>query len=193
MADSRLRIIGGQWRSRLLPFPELPGLRPTPNRVRETLFNWLQFDLDGARCLDLYAGSGALGFEALSRGAAQLTQVENQRAACQALRENAQRLGAVTQVIEADVLRFLTGPAHTYDVVFMDPPFGQGKVAPCCRALEDGGWLAPAARIYVECESALNLDDLPNRWRVLRSKQAGEVGYHLLQRLPTPNHEDARA
>lgn len=183
--SNRIRIIGGQWRSRVLIFPDLPELRPTPNRVRETLFNWLQFDLTGARCLDLYAGSGALGFEALSRGAGSATLVDVHTAACLALRDNSRKLNATTEVIQAEARRFLGGNGTPYDMIFLDPPFGQGLVMECCELLETQNWLAPAAMIYIEAERTLVLDGLPETWQPLRSKTAGEVGYHLWQRQPS--------
>lgn len=182
--SNRLRIIGGQWRSRVIDFPDVAGLRPTPNRVRETLFNWLQFDLAGARCLDLYAGSGALGLEALSRGAAGATLVEAHPAACQALRDNVRKLGAAAEVVQNEVMRYLAGNASPYDLVFLDPPFGEGLAVACCQRLEAGGWLAPAAMIYVEAERGLALQAMPGNWQTLRAKTAGEVGYHLYQRQP---------
>ncbi|TAN46643.1 MAG: 16S rRNA (guanine(966)-N(2))-methyltransferase RsmD [Methylococcaceae bacterium] len=182
--SNRLRIIGGQWRSRIIGFPDIPGLRPTPNRVRETAFNWLQFDLADAVCLDLFAGSGALGLEALSRGAAHATLVESHPAACLALRDNARKLGAVANVVQSDVMRYLAGTPQAFHVAFLDPPFGQGLVAECCRLLETRGWLGPAALIYIEAERQLDLSALPSGWQLLRSKTAGEVGYHLYLRQP---------
>lgn len=180
---NELRIIGGTWRSRKLRFPEAPGLRPTPDRVRETLFNWLRQDLEGLCCLDLYAGSGALGFEAASRGAARVVLVEQNLEACAALKKNCALLDArQVEVVHAEVSRFLAGAATPFDVVFLDPPFHQGLVFPACRHLENKGWLAPRARIYVEAESRLSFEGLPESWRVIRSKQAGEVGYHLCER-----------
>jgi 16S rRNA (guanine966-N2)-methyltransferase len=182
--SNRLRLIGGQWRSRVIDFPDAPGLRPTPGRVRETLFNWLQFDLDGARCLDLYAGSGALGLEALSRGAASATLVDAHPAVCAALRQNVRKLAAAAEVVQCDAGRYLAGTASPYDLVFLDPPFGEGLLAACCRNLETRGWLAPAAMIYLEAEKRLMLDGLPENWQAVHSKTAGEVGYHLYQRRP---------
>jgi len=182
---NELRIIGGTWRSRKIRFPDAPGLRPTPDRVRETLFNWLGQDLEGLSCLDLYAGSGALGFEAASRGAARVVQVEGGAQACLALRQNCTLLDArAVEVAQTDVSRFLAGPAEPFDIVFLDPPFHQGLVGPCCRALEGRGWLAAHARIYIEVERGLALEDLPENWQVLRGRQAGEVAYQIYQRKP---------
>lgn len=181
--SNQIRIIGGEWRSRHIVFDDAPGLRPTPSRVRETLFNWLQADILNSRCLDLYAGSGALGVEAASRGARQVVQVENNPAGCQRLRENIAKLAATQiQVMQQDVGHFLNGPAQTFDLVFLDPPFGQDLIARTCRLLDANGWLADYAKIYLECERNRPLNELPPSWRVLKTKTAGEVSYSLLQR-----------
>ncbi|GAB6140040.1 16S rRNA (guanine(966)-N(2))-methyltransferase RsmD [Methylosoma difficile] len=178
--QNKLRIIGGNWRSRQLAFVDAPGLRPTPARVRETLFNWLQTDIIGSRCLDLYAGSGALGFEAASRGAKRVVQVEQNPLACRALKGNAVALDAQQiKLVQADVFRFLAGDAESFDVVFLDPPFAMGLAAQTCHWLHDKDWLAPDAKIYVETEASLKLDGFPETWQLLKSKQAGEVAYHL--------------
>lgn len=178
---SRIRIIGGTWRSRLLEVAALPGLRPTPDRVRETLFNWLGQNLDGLRCLDLFAGSGVLGFEAASRGAAQVTMVERDARALAQLEANAARLGASNVAIRrADALDFLRRGAldspHGYDLVFLDPPYRQGwleRVEPLL-----GGVLAADAAIYVEAEQAV--ERLGTR-RAVRSGRAGQVFFQLLE------------
>lgn len=147
------------------------------------MFNWLQHDIPGSRCLDLYAGSGALGFEAASRGAKSVIQVENSPKACQSLKENAIALAASQiSLVQMDVLRYLVGGAEQYDVVFIDPPFGMNLVAQTCRWLEDRHWLAEQAKIYIEAESTLKLENIPENWQRLRSKIAGEVGYHLFTR-----------
>ncbi len=180
---NEVRIIGGTWRSRKIRFPDSPGLRPTPDRVRETLFNWLGQELDGLVCLNLYAGSGVLGFEAASRGAKRVVQVERNPEACYALKRNCDLLNALTvQIVTMDIARFLAGPSEAFDVVFIDPPFEQGLVEPCCRLLEEKGWLAPHARIYIEAEKDKLLDRLPENWKSHRNKQAGGVGYHLYTR-----------
>jgi len=158
-------------------------LRPTPARVRETVFNWLQNEIMGRRCLDLYAGSGALGFEAASRGAKSVIQVENNSLACRALKENAIKLAAgQIKIVQMDVFRYLAGDAEPFDVVFIDPPFAMGLAVQTCQWLEEKGWLSKHAKIYVEAESILKLDGMPENWRQLKSKAAGEVGYHLFQR-----------
>lgn len=179
----QLRIIAGQWRGRRLSFPDLPGLRPTPDRVRETLFNWLAPILPGARCLDLFAGSGALGIEALSRGAAETVFVELHPVAVQALRTNLARLDARNAHIErAEALAWLRQPGVPFEIVLLDPPFGQDLLAPVCTALEQGGWLAPVAWIYLEAETALRERALPANWLLFREKTAGAVCYRLARR-----------
>ena len=181
---NKLRIIGGNWRSRCVSFVDAPGLRPTPARVRETVFNWLRDDIIGSRCLDLYAGSGTLGFEAASRGAKSVIQVENNALACRALKENAIALAAnQIKIVQSDVFRYLASNAESFDVVFIDPPFAMGLAVQTCQWLEEKGWLSKQAKIYVEAERILKLDGMPENWRQLKSKVAGEVGYHLYERL----------
>ncbi len=185
MLKNQIRIIGGEWRSRQISFYDLPGLRPTPNRVRETLFNWLQMDIPGSRCLDLFAGSGALGFEAASRGAKAVVQVEQDGTACRSLHDNAVKLQAANiKIVQADVFRFLAEyDAEPFDIVFLDPPFGKNLADQTCRWLEDKGWLNPHAKIYVESESGKeSSEDFPEYWRVLKNKAAGDVSYRLLSR-----------
>jgi len=185
-----LRIIGGEWRGRRLRFPDTPALRPTPDRVRETLFNWLGSAVHGARALDLFAGSGALGLEALSRGASHVTFVEQDRAAAQELRARlAEWRARDARVVRADALEFLNGAPTPFQLVFLDPPFDSDLLGRCAGALESGGWLASSALIYAECPARSALPQLPPAWRALRTGQAGEVGYHLLAHAaPTPTH-----
>lgn len=185
MLKNQIRIIGGQWRSRQVSFYDVPGLRPTPDRVRETLFNWLQYDIPGSRCLDLYAGSGALGFEAASRGAKAVIQVESNPDACRALKENAIKLAATNvNIIQSDVFRYLSSDAEPFDIVFLDPPFGLNLITQACNWLEDKGWLSQHAKIYVEAESKLKFfDELPENWQLLKSKTAGDVGYQLFEKI----------
>jgi len=181
---NQLRIIGGEWRSRLIVFDDAPGLRPTPGRVRETLFNWLQADIANSSCLDLFAGSGALGFEAASRGAKRVVQVENHPAACQKLRENIRALQAgQIEVVAQDVQVFLQGSGPAFDLAFLDPPFGCQMLETSYRLLETGNWLKEYAKVYVEAERELNLTGLPANWRPLKHKTAGQVAYYLFQRL----------
>ncbi|MDD1615590.1 MAG: 16S rRNA (guanine966-N2)-methyltransferase [Methylococcaceae bacterium NSP1-2] len=188
--QNKISIIGGNWRSRKISFEDGEGLRPTPVRVRETLFNWLQYDVLGSHCLDLYAGSGALSFEAASRGAKSVVQVENNPVACRNLKANALALGAEQIIcVQSDVFRYLAGDAQAFNLVFIDPPFNLNLAAQTCQCLEDKGWLAPYTKIYVETESKdavkqrpFQLENLPENWRLLKQKTAGEVMYHLFER-----------
>lgn len=183
----RLRIIGGQWRGRKFRFPPLD-IRPTPDRVRETLFNWLQSRISGARCLDLYAGSGALGLEALSRGAAAVVFVEQQRAAASALETLLRDWQASGWTVRAQPAQQFLAAAPTtltppFDVVFLDPPYDSAELSHASFALERG-WLSPGSRIYLEHARSEALPALPATWRELRAGTAGEVGYHLFERTP---------
>jgi 16S rRNA (guanine966-N2)-methyltransferase len=175
-----LRIIGGTWRGRKLRFPAAADIRPTPDRVRETLFNWLRAAVPGARCLDLFAGSGALGLEALSRGAAHVTFVEEDAAAASALREllaHWQAQGA--QLVQGDALRYLARGAQSCDIVFLDPPFAAELLGRAAQLLAGGAWLRPGSLIYVECAARAGLPALPDGWQQLKAERAGEVGYYL--------------
>lgn len=175
----KLRIIGGRWRSRTLVFPAVEGLRPTGDRIRETLFNWLMPELPGCRCLDLFAGSGILGFEALSRGATQCTLVELNPAALRQLEASAQQLGASdAHIIAGSALDFLRRePPGVFDLVFLDPPFAANLWLSVMELLERG-WLRSGALVYVETprETALPLG---SAWQLHRQKQAGQVCYSL--------------
>lgn len=175
-----LRIVGGHWRGRRLRFPPGPALRPTPDRVRETLFNWLQARIAGSRCLDLFAGSGALGLEALSRGAAEVVFVEHDTLAARALAERlAEWQASGAKVEHRDARRFLEGAPQAFDIVFLDPPFAGTLLGEAAARLDAGGWLAPGALVYLECPARTGLPPLPADWQCLRSGRAGEVGYHL--------------
>ncbi|MGM0594137.1 MAG: 16S rRNA (guanine(966)-N(2))-methyltransferase RsmD [Pseudomonadota bacterium] len=177
-----LRLIGGQWRGRKLRFADGEGLRPTTDRVRETLFNWLQPVIAGARCLDLFAGSGALGLEALSRGAAEVTFLDTNPKAVAALRENLSLLQADNGHIQrTDALAYLRGEPQPFDIVFVDPPFRRDLLAPALQLLAERDWLAPDARLYLELESEQGEPVLPEGWELLRSKKAGQVAYFLVQ------------
>jgi 16S rRNA (guanine966-N2)-methyltransferase len=174
-----VRIIGGAWRGRRVAVPDLPGLRPTGDRIRETLFNWLAPGLPGARCLDLFAGTGVLGLEALSRGAASAWFVEQQPAAARALEESLRRFrGEGAQVVVADARRFLAGTPQAFDVVFLDPPFGEFDLGELCTLLA-GGWLAPGGHVYLEMPADGALPALPPRWTVAKEKTAGQVRFGL--------------
>lgn len=179
-SSNQVRIIGGQWRSRRIVFPDHEGLRPSADRVRETLFNWLGQDLGGCRCLDLFAGSGALGFEALSRGAAEVVMVERSRKVCDALRRNAALLAAKNlQLHCADALEFALASAADasarFDVVFLDPPFRSDLLEPALDRIVP--LLQPGARVYVESAAKF----LPQgAWHVARQGRAGQVHYTLV-------------
>ena len=175
---SRVRIVGGQWRSRQLEVTQAQGLRPTPDRVRETLFNWLGQDLDGQHCLDLFAGSGALGFEAASRGAERVVMVEKSPRVLAALHENHELLHKppAVEIVRGDALQYLASAKSTFDLIFLDPPYHKGwldRLAPLLPPVmnEDGA-------LYVEAEHAL---ESLGCWRTVRHGKAGEVHYHLMQ------------
>jgi 16S rRNA (guanine966-N2)-methyltransferase len=186
-----VRIIGGGWRGRRVNFPDLPGLRPTPDRVRETLFNWLQHSIVNTRCLDLFAGSGALGLEALSRGAKAVVFVEQAQAAARGLVAELDRLGgsAKARVVEMGASRFLRTPGAgngnenpygaPFDVVFLDPPYHRDALAEFIPMIDAGDWVKPGGLLYLENERSAGVPVLPGHWELLKSKSAGEVGYHL--------------
>lgn len=181
--QGQVRLIGGEWRRRTLAFPAVDGVRPTPDRVRETLFNWLMPVLPGSHCLDLFAGSGALGLEALSRGADSVTFVEQSADLTRALSQNLTTLNAKGgNVVKQDVLNWLKAPAYTSPlrIVFMDPPFRAGLVKPVCEALAVSGLLADNARVYVEHEDD-HEPSVPPGWELVRRKQAGQVAYSLFE------------
>jgi 16S rRNA (guanine(966)-N(2))-methyltransferase RsmD len=181
-----VRIIGGTWRSRRIRFPPAADLRPTPDRVRETLFNWLGQDLTGLACLDLFAGSGALGFEAASRGARRVVLVERNRAAYTALLANCRTLDATrVEAVRSDALEFLRADSGKYDVIFLDPPFTAGyaaRVLPFVPAR-----MTPDARLYYESAERLAW---PPGWRVVKDGRAGHVFFQLVQWIPDEPHPD---
>ncbi|EJC1154773.1 16S rRNA (guanine(966)-N(2))-methyltransferase [Cronobacter sakazakii] len=181
--SGQIRIIGGQWRGRKLPVPDSPGLRPTTDRVRETLFNWLAPYLVGARCLDCFAGSGALGLEALSRYAADATLLEMERSVAQQLQKNLATLkSSAAKVVNTNTLNFLNQNGEPHDIVFVDPPFRKGLLEETLNLLETRGWLAPQALIYVESEVENGLPPVPANWQLHREKVAGQVAYRLYLR-----------
>ncbi len=183
MTPGQVRIIGGMWRGRKIKVPDLPGLRPTPDRVRETLFNWLQPVIQGAHCLDLFAGSGALGFEALSRGAGHVVWVDQSRAVVNLLQEELQHFGANhAEVYLAKVPEQLHKPTQPFDIVFLDPPFQENLLVPCCFYLEEKAFLADNAYIYLEAKETISAESLPANWQLLKSQKAGQVAYHLAKR-----------
>jgi 16S rRNA (guanine966-N2)-methyltransferase len=179
--EGRFRIIGGEWRGRRFLVPTGSGVRPTPDRVRETIFNWLAPVIEGARCLDLYAGSGALGLEALSRGAARVTFVDDSPAVARQLAANLDILQTARGTVACmDAMRFLAGRATPFDVVFLDPPYRRGLLGNALALLERG-WLAAGASLYLEHEAELAPPALPAGWRLFRSAAAGQVRYHLVR------------
>ena len=175
-APNQIRIIGGEWRSRIIEFPDHTGLRPTRDRVRETLFNWLGQHLDGKTCLDLFAGSGALGFEALSRGATNVTMIEQSPSVAQNLKDNAQRLDASgALILNVNALDYLRGPAQRFDIIFLDPPFNQGVLEKVLPLLPP--WLSHEGKVYVESE----LNFVPDAaWKILKQSRAGQVKFQLM-------------
>ena len=192
-ATGQVRVIGGEWRGRKLPVPEAEGLRPTPDRIRETLFNWLQFVIAGKNCLDAFTGSGALAVEALSRGAAKVTAIERDIKVAKQLSTLLTPLaGERLKLVNADALQWLGNrlesslenqPATPFEVVFLDPPFGQSLLEPACQLLEEKGWLAEDAYIYVEqAKQQTGLVTLPANWVLHKDKQVGEVHFSLYTR-----------
>jgi 16S rRNA (guanine966-N2)-methyltransferase len=176
---NQVRIIGGVHRRRLLRFPDAEGLRPTPDRVRETLFNWLGQDLEGIHCLDLFAGSGALGFEAASRGAGRVVMVEQSPKVLGALRDSAALLGnpPAVEIVRGDALQYLGSTKAKFDLIFLDPPYHKGWIPRLAPLLP--GIASEDAAIYVEAETELaELGD----WRTVRHGKAGEVHFHLMRR-----------
>ncbi|MCP1439222.1 16S rRNA (guanine966-N2)-methyltransferase [Erwinia persicina] len=186
----QIRIIGGQWRGRKLPVPDSAGLRPTTDRVRETLFNWLAPDIQGARCLDCFAGSGALGLEALSRHAASATLLELERPVAQQLEKNLATLGAANgRVINTNTLQFLAKPGEPHQMAFIDPPFRKGLLEETLTLLESQGWLAEEALIYVESEVESGVPPVPVNWQLYREKVAGQVACRLYVRRSPEKRE----
>lgn len=190
-----IRIIGGRLRGRRLPVPQQAGLRPTTDRVRETLFNWLAADIPGSRCLDCFAGAGALGFEAFSRGAAEVVLIERAARVAAGLSANAQTLRAAAarddmlaqarlQVVQAHALQWLAArPPRPFDIVFLDPPFDDAVLAETCQRLAQG-WLAPAAAVYLETPASTPMPALPEHWHIARERTAGQVCYALVRLTP---------
>ena len=181
--SNMLRIIGGQWRSRKLPFVDAVGLRPTPDRIRETLFNWLRSDIHGASCLDLFAGSGALGFEALSRGAKPLVFIEKDRLATEQLRQNLDLLNASALVFQTDALDYLSTQAtDALDIIFLDPPYRKGLLDKSLTLINDKALLKPQGLIYLEHESEERYQWDSYGLNVLKEATAGQVKCYLLGR-----------
>jgi 16S rRNA (guanine966-N2)-methyltransferase len=178
-----LRIIAGTWRGRRFRFSAEADIRPTPDRVRETLFNWLAARVPQSQCLDLCAGSGALGLEALSRGAARVHFVDSDANAVRDLRARLSEWGAAGATVErSDALRYLRTKPEAFDIVFLDPPYAAGVLGAAARLLDERAWLAPGALIYVESAAGAALPALPESWHLAKTKRAGEVGYHLFEK-----------
>lgn len=187
---SELRIIAGQNRRRKLRFLAFPDVRPTPDRVRESLFNWLQGKVSGRRCLDLYCGSGILSFEALSRGAASAVCIDQNPNIIACIRDEAKRLlvSGLTPVC-AELPGYLSSGQDLnspYDIVFIDPPYVQQACAEAFKLLAGGNWLAPGAYIYFEADHAWVSTELPKDWELLKAQRAGKVYYHLVVKRPAP-------
>lgn len=181
--NNKLRVIAGQWRGRVIQFKPGPGVRPTPDRVRETVFNWLRPRIEGAHCLDLFAGSGLLGIEALSQGAKSSTFLDNSKQNIQTLRKNLAHLNSPHNAIyHTDTLKWLQTPSPQlrYDIVFVDPPFHQNFVSPCCQLLKDNHWLAQQATLYLETEPDYTLE-LPESWSLLKQKKHGQTMSYLIE------------
>lgn len=183
---NQLRIIGGEWRGRKIPFADLPGLRPTPDRIRETLFNWLMADIAGARCLDLYAGSGALGLEALSRGAARVDMVDNTEAVAEQLQQNLQTLNAQNAYVwSSDAARWLSelgdSHQHRFDIIFLDPPYRKQLIETCIATIDKQSLLAANGWLYLEQGTDEAPPMLPAGWSLFREKVAGQVCSRLIK------------
>lgn len=184
-ALGQIRIIGGRWRGRKLAVVNALGLRPTTDRIKETVFNWLQFELNDAQVVDLFAGSGGLGFEALSRGAQYAHFVETWAPAVQQLKRNVQTLNANAEVHTAGALAFLNHcPAASIDILFIDPPFGQAWLDKVLPVVTERKVLTPGAWIYVESGSTETTQNWPANWHLHREKVAGQVCYRLFQYQP---------
>jgi len=183
-SSAQLRIIAGRWRGRKLPVANLPSLRPTGDRIRETLFNWLMGDIVGARVLDLFSGAGSLGLESLSRGAAALTLIEQHPTAVKQLQQNLELLDASSSavLIQSDAVRWLQqGAEQPFDLVFIDPPFSENLWQASFEGLETGGYLTAGSAIYIECERERTLQ-IPDNWQLFRQKRAGQVCFSLYYR-----------
>ncbi len=181
---NRVRVIAGRWRGRRIHFPELQAVRPTPDRVRETAFNWLQAEIAGACCLDLFAGTGIWGFEALSRGAESVICVEHDTSAIAAIRRNAAILGAGgLEIVHDDAIAFLShARLQSIDIAFLDPPYDAQIIKQVCQVLDQRAWLASRALIYIERRAKDPVVPVPGHWQCLRSKRAGRVDYRLYRK-----------
>ncbi len=181
--NNRIRIIGGIWKRRYLVFPITPGLRPSPDSVREKLFNWISPHIEGASCLDLFAGSGGFGFEAASRGAALVQMVESHWLAVKHLRDSIELLDreGILRLHSGDAIRFLEHPGQPYNMVFLDPPFHGALLEPCCELLEKGDWLSRDAIVYIESSKTNRPLPIPPSWNIIRESITGMVKSTLIQ------------
>ena len=181
---SKIKIIGGKWKGTNLTFFDEPELRPTGNRIKETLFNWLQPNIQGSICLDLFAGSGCLGLEAISRGASKCVMVEKNKRVINHLAENIEKLSSSTELIHDDALNYLFSkePSKTFDIVFLDPPFDSTIYERIVRTLELNNWLSRDALIYIEARSDSSMFQIPDNWSLFRKQVAGNVRYMLYSR-----------
>ena len=179
-----IRLISGKWRGKKLPVRDIEGLRPTTDRTKETLFNWLMHDINDSNCLDCFSGSGSLAFEALSRFAKKVTLLEKDKSVVRQLRENLITLNVTNgSVVEGDSIHYLNQLAsEQYDIVFIDPPFNKNLVQPCCDALQLNKYLSEDALIYIEREVELNNLSLPKSWILLKEKSTGQVTYQLYKK-----------
>lgn len=183
MQQGIIRIIAGKWRSRRLKVPDVPHVRPTPDRVRETLFNWLTPFIHGSYCLDLFAGSGALGFEALSRGAAYVEMVDQSAEVVKLLQTELAHFGADNaRIYQAIAPMQLHAASHLFDIVFLDPPYQTNLLLSSCHYLEKNNFLATPAYLYLEAAQLIQDNELPKNWQLIKSQQAGQVAYHLAKR-----------
>ena len=180
--SGKLRIIGGQWRSRILRFPQARDLRPTPDRIRETLFNWLRNDIPNSRCLDLFAGSGALGFEAASRGADTVWMVEKHRHIVQSLLHNANALEATrVNITQSDAIEFIEQCETQFDIIFVDPPYRRNEVSEISRTISQSSLLNSDTKIYIESPTSIDQNTLPSGWCIVKEKRCGQVHSTLIE------------
>lgn len=178
-----VRIIAGKWRGRRLKVPETKGLRPTPDRVRETLFNWLTPYIKGAYCLDLFAGSGILGFEALSRGARYVEMIDQSQQVVNILQQELAQFDATNaQIYKATVPKQLSKAVRPFDIIFLDPPYDENLLIPCCHYLEEHDFLTKIAYVYLEARHLIKDNELPFHWHIIKNGRAGQVYYHLAKR-----------
>lgn len=181
---NKVRIIGGNWRGRIINFPANTKIRPTPDRVRETLFNWLQNTISGTNCLDLFAGSGIIGFEAISRGANNVVFLEKDVKCVNGLLNTQKILNCdKSSIINANIPKYILKSNQPFDIVFMDPPFYKNLISPTCRWLEENNLIKQNSLVYIEIESTVKTIPVPAEWRKLKSKNAGIAGYNLYEKV----------